>query len=110
MSSRRMARTNETNTRAVRYGSAVPHVTDYGLMNLWTIPASSPRARGSLSSVFVRFFVRFFIYPQAGARVFDAEVGRGRRKREETQNVIYTWNEKAVPIVQTTPVISDYDN
>lgn len=80
---------------------AVLHVTDYGIMNLWAISVSSVR-RFSHSPVFVR---SLFSRPPS-----TEEAARGTRKREESKNVIYTWNEKAVSIVQTTPVISDYDN
>lgn len=59
---------------------------------------------------FAHRFHSFFISLLLPGRASSTEVERETRKREESKNVIYTWNEKAVFIVQTTPVISDYDN
>lgn len=57
-------RTNAVHTAC--YGSRSSHVTDYGIMNLWTISVSCPRSRPHLRVFF------------SGVRVF----GGGHAERE----------------------------
>lgn len=77
MSSRRMA--NERNTPSVMV--AVSHVTDYGIMNLWTVSVSFLHRGSPFSSVFVHsFFISLLSKARARARAPLTEIGARNEK------------------------------